>query len=459
MYPDHNINQQEMFDNLGTNVQPITDQEVNDIFADDSAKDKTKVDKTKDKTKDKDQDDTKGKTKVVDKTKSQKKATSDTVNTDLEKRNTLSDLTEDDEDDVFAGTGDEDDEDDDTDDKGKTKKKVVKKDEDTDADDDDTDDTDDTDADDTDTDDTDDDGEPADEEEQIKDFLKQRAELLIKKGAWADYEGREDEDWTEERFEEVELDQRNYQKQQMTDEILDSFGPIGKEIATFTANGGNPDDLLDIFKEQQRVESFSVESEESQKAIVLKYETEFLGKKPERVKKYIDTLIADKELQTYAVEAKEAMELSLAQSAEDLQNEQKQFIKAQEQKQKSVIANFSANVTKLVNADDSIPVAEKQQLIKVLTRYDKRLPNGTPVNEFYQKFAEFKKDMPNYLKLVRFVLNPEKFEKEIKNKATAVATEKAFKLARSSSKARKVKGTDITPNGGSSKPGTKFRLI
>lgn len=445
-----------MFENLSAQVQPVTEQEVLDIFSDESNP-APKGGAVKTDTKGKNQPGDKSKTTPQAKAKPSK-TTSSTENTDIVKTKTLTDFSEE-VDDVFGGDDEDEDQDDNTE-AGKSTKKTVKTD---DEDDDNEDESNDEDQDD-DTNEDNDDDEDEDEnkggndETEIKNFIKSRVEFLVKKGEWADYEGREDEDWTEDRFAEVELDQRNYQKQLMTDEILDSFGPIGREIANYTKNGGNPDDLLDIFKEQQRVESFSVETEESQRALVLKYETEFLGKKPERVKKYIDTLIADKELQTYATEAKEAMESALNLQAEELQTAQTAKAEQAQAKQKQAIQKFSSDVNKLVNEDKNIPADEKKELIRILTKYDKKLPNGTPVNEFYEKFAEFRKDLPNYLKLVRLVMNPEKFEKTLKTSGKNDATEKAFKLVRTADKTRKAKSKDIT-NPGVSKPGTKFRLL
>jgi hypothetical protein len=297
-----------------------------------------------------------------------------------------------------------------------------------------------------------------DEDADIKDFLKARVDLLIKKGEWADFEGSEDFEWNEDSFAEMELQQRNYQKQQMREELLDGFGPYGREIAEYAAKGGDPDKIIDIFKEQQRVESLSLETEEDQRAIVLKYETEFLNKKPERVKKYIDSLIADKELAAYAAEAKESMEEALTQQSQDLQAEQDAKVKASQVKQEQNMKKFQSDVSTLVNSMTDIPADEKKQLLNVLTKFDKKLKNGTPVNEFYFKFDNFRKDLPNYVKLVRFVLNPEKFIKSIENNGKSAATEKAFKLARGAASGKKLKtGQQDNTTGKAVK--TKFQLL
>jgi hypothetical protein len=455
-----------MFDNLSTAVHTANEDDLLSAFETDETSTSSKKTKT---------DDTKTKdSKTKDQSKpTSKKTSSSKDNTGLTpKKDIITDLSTDDDDEIFDTDDENTDEDEDADEdadqqdvekKKDAKKKVVKKEEDTDDDDDNDNTTDDEDTNDESTD--DDNDEDSDDEkggvetdEDVKDFLQKRGELLIEKGEWVDFEGREDFEWTEENFAQLEIDQRKFQKEQMVEEILNSFGPTGREIAQYTQNGGNPDDLIDIFKEQQRVENLTVDTEEAQKAVVLKYETEFLGKKPERVKKYIDSLIADKELKDVATEAKEAMEASLTEQATTLQAEQEAVVKERQQKQKAEINRFSNEASAIINGDKTIAASEKALLLKVLTKFDKRLPNGTPVNEFYNRFAEFKKDLPNYIKLVRFVMDPEKFAKGLKNEGKTAAVEQSFKLARSSQKSKKVKSTDSLNNKG--KVGkTKFQLL
>lgn len=447
------------FDNLGTNVVVANEDDISSAFGPSAEEVAAGKNKNKDKTKD----------KTKDVKPAIKKSTSSKENTDQSsKKVSISDFSDDDDKDLF-NSDDEDDEaadeeneddepvEDDEEVNKKKKKKVAKKEEEEeDTDDDEPSDDDENNDDDEPADDENEDDEPADEDEQVADFLQKRAELLIKKGQWVDFEGREDFEWNEDNFAELEIQQRNYQKDKIVEEVLDSFGPTGREIATYVANGGNPDDLIDIFKEQQRVENLSVDNEDAQKAVVLKYETEFLGKKPERVKKYIDSLIADKDLKEAATEAKEAMEANLAEKATALQEEQEATVKEVQQKQKAEIQKFSNNVSAIINADKSIPADEKTQLLKVLTKFDKRLPNGTPVNEFYNRFAEFKKDLSKYITMVRFVMNPDKFTKGLKTAGKNEGVEQSFKLARSSKQSKKIKSRElITGKVGK----TKFQLL
>lgn len=431
-----------MFDNMEANLLTASDEDISSAFGDDEGKgSKKKTDKTD------------GKKAPVETGKGSEKTTKKITSTSKEKpvlgspkQGTTPDFSEDGDDSVFAV-------DDDDDDESNTKKKnkdveeeeeeeeEIPEEEEEEI-----------------PEEEEEEEEPEVSEDDIQDFLKARANLLIKKGEWADFEGSEEHVWTEDSFAEMELQQRAYQKTQMREDLLESFGPYGKEIADYAAKGGDPDKLIDIFKEQQRVESLSIETEEDQRAAVMKYETEFLNKKPERVKKYIDGLIADKELADVAKEAKEAMEETLKGQSEVLQAEQDAIIQQQERKQKENLQKFQSDVSSLISKMEDITSEEKKELLSVLTKFDKKLKNGTPVNDFYFKFDKFRKDLPNYLKLVRFVLNPDKFIKNIENNGKNTATDKAFKLAIGANKSKKVKTTGTDTSSGKTVK-TKFKLL
>ncbi len=294
----------------------------------------------------------------------------------------------------------------------------------------------------------------------VSDFLKARVNLLIKKGEWLPLDGVDTDEieWDEDTFAEIELKQREAQKDILRSEILDSFGPIGSTIAEYTANGGNPDDLIDIFKEQQKVENLSIETEEGQKAAMLKYAKEYLKMKPEKAVKYVDSLIADKELEGEAKEAVGIMTAELKAEAQRLKDEAEENVKNRKLQEKANIDKFVNDVNVVLNKNKDIPADEKAVLLKVLTKFDKKLQNGTPVNDFYFKFADFRKNTESYIDLVRFVMNPTKFMKTIERKGKNESAEKDFKLIRTSNKTKTAKSAGGEQN--TTKPKTSgFKLL
>ena len=294
------------------------------------------------------------------------------------------------------------------------------------------------------------------------DFLKARVNLLLEKGEWSEFtkDGKKPDEleWTEELFEEIELQQRAAWKESAREELLDSFGPYGRDIATYAENGGDPDDLIDIFKEEQAVKAVDITTEEGQKDMVFQYLTKVVGRSAQKANRDIERFIADKELADEAKEAKDKIEAKLKQEKDDLIEAQEAEKTDRENRAKAAQAKFTTDVTAAVNSDEEIPADEKKKIIKMLTSF-KELPNGQKVNDFYNVLAEFRKSLPNYIKLVRLVLNPDKYDKRQENKGKTKAADKAFRLAKGANAGKKAKpSTEIAGDRGTKKT-TGFKLM
>lgn len=411
---------------------------------------------------------TKGKTgktdnKAKDTKPSEKSKTSDSATAG---KTTVTDADEDDFETAFR----KEDDDDDTGKKGKKKdtKKVETKKADEDEEDEDEEDTDDEDKDDEDEDEDENDTKKKDDEDDdesvaISDFLKARAKLLVNKGEWSDFKKDDktiDElEWTEELFEEVELEQRAAFKQGIREELLDAFGPYGRSIAQYSENGGNPDDLIDIFVQEQEIKAIDISTEDGQKEMVYEYLTKVIGRSPQKANKDIERFIADKELEDEAKEAESKMKASLKAEREALEREQEDAKKNADSKEKAAQAKFTSDVNEYLTKNEDIPEEERKQIIKVLTTFKHELGNGKKVNDFYFKLAEFRKSLPNYIEMVRLVLNPEKFKKSLKNEGKTKAAEKAFKLARTSGTKRKASMNNDENTRQPKKSATGFKLL
>lgn len=457
-----------MFQNLqNSTVQTASEEDVLIAMGGDEAT-KGKNDKKDDKT----SDDKKSTAKPA--TKSSKSSTAPATATS---KAVVSDM---DEEDIDAAFGTEEDETDDDDDnekdtkkkdtkkssakKDSKKKEVVKEDEEDEEEvtEDEEDENDEENEEDEDKDKDEDDENEDDSPVTVSDFLKARVNLFLEKGEWKPFkfDGKEPDEieWDEETFEEIELQQRAWQKENMREELLDSFGPYGRDIAEYANNGGDPEDLLEIFKEQQAVKAIDIATEDGQKEAVFQYQTQILKRKPARANQEIERLIADKMLEEDAKEAKEAIESHLKEQADALKAEQAEAKKNFEKQTAASQKKFSDDVTKLINDNTDITPDEKKSLIKQLTTFKHELPNGTKVNDFYFKFAEFRKNLDNYLEMVRLVNNPERYKKSLKNKGKTDEAERAFKLAKGAKSKNKIKTTSQEGGSGKSKK-TGFQLL
>ena len=112
---------------------------------------------------------------------------------------------------------------------------------------------------------TDEDEEDDDEEDDTKkdksetsSVLKQTVEFLISSGQWQDFDGREDLEYDDDTFGKLALAQNNAKVTKMFEELVDSTGDYGKAIIGHIKSGGNPDEIIDIFKEQKYLENMFV---------------------------------------------------------------------------------------------------------------------------------------------------------------------------------------------------------
>lgn len=297
--------------------------------------------------------------------------------------------------------------------------------------------------------------EVGDTPQEVKDFLKSRVEFLIKKGEWVDFEGRKDVEWDEDTFAEYELEQRALQRDELAESIIDSFGPIGSILADYSRNGGDPDKLLDLFIEKTKIDTADISTEEGQRSMVYEYQTKVLGRSPERAKKAVETLIADKELEAEAKDVQKVQATALEKQKTEEIKKQKDIAIASQKQEDDKIQSFSANTKNAISARKDIPDNEKQELIKLLTVFSTD-GNGKKVNGFAKKFVEFRKDLNKYIEMVRLVNNPKRYLKAAgTDKANQVA-EKDFKLLRTAGASKPSKAAETTKKGSA---GTRFRVM
>ncbi len=98
--------------------------------------------------------------------------------------------------------------------------------------------------------------EPSQEDvDQSKVILKNTVNFLIEKGIWQDFDGRDDLELDEETYAELAVKQDEARLTDKFNELVDSTGDYGEAIISHIKNGGNPDEIIDIFKEQKQVGS------------------------------------------------------------------------------------------------------------------------------------------------------------------------------------------------------------
>lgn len=279
--------------------------------------------------------------------------------------------------------------------------------------------------------------ENAEKKEGVFGVLKNTMDYLIEQGAWEDFDGRDELELNEETYAQLVMEQDRRRVQGMFNEMVDSTGPFGKAIIDFVKNGGNPDEIIDLFKEQKQIDSINIEDISGQKEMIKHYYTEVMGWKPEKTEKFISNLVLSNELEAEAEEAKESMTLYYQKEAQRLNQDRE----AAAARQKEAEEAFETNIRSAIKARKDLTPTEKKLVEDQLLRYDQRLPNGKMVNKFYVNFAKMQTNPEDYIELVMFVNDKQKFVQKVASKEKTEATANAFKFIKGNGAVSAKKGS------------------
>ena len=275
------------------------------------------------------------------------------------------------------------------------------------------------------------------DEELIPETLKNTTKFLIEKGIWKDFDGSEELEFTEEVYAQLAESQAQERVSELFNELLDSTGEYGKAIISHVKNGGNPDEIIDLFKEQKQLEALDTTQEIPQKEIIEKYYSEIIGWKKEKIEKYISNLEGeDGALEIEAIEIKEKFDDLYKKQIVEIQKQQEKEKIRQENEQKEYVQGL----VKEINSFEGFTDKEKKIITDSIIVTNHRLQDGTKVNNFYVKFQELQKDPKKYIELIHFVVDNEGYKEKIKIKEQADVTRKQWNFIKGNSAVSK-KGT------------------
>lgn len=261
---------------------------------------------------------------------------------------------------------------------------------------------------------------------EVSATIGKTVEYLISKGIWKDFDGREEIEWTEELYAELAEAQTKAQVEELYTQKKAAAGDYGQAIIEYIENGGDPDQVIDLFKEQKAIQQFDISSDEAKEELISKYYKDVLGWKPDRVKRALTALHSEEDgLETEARDIKEKYDAQYREQLEVLQYQQAAARQQEEKKKKA----FEDNLSKVIESqpfDDG----RKSRIKSALFRFDRQLPDGQVVNELYMKFAELQNDPKQYVEFAEWVLDRENY---IQRRATELANtvaEKTFKFVK-----------------------------
>lgn len=288
----------------------------------------------------------------------------------------------------------------------------------------------------------------------IDEVLTNTVDYLIKSGKWVDFEGREDLKITQEVYADLAAKQDDYRLSQMFNELIDSTGDYGKAIINHVKNGGNPDEIIDLFKEQKQIQQIDTTTELGKQAKIEKYYSDILGWKPEKVEKTIKRLITDNEIESEFTDVSELYDQHFKDQL--AKTEQAELERKEETKQRQAV--FVNNIKSAIKENTTLTDNERRLIESSVLSFRHKLPDGQKVNDFYIKFAEKQADPKEYVDIVRFIMDKEGYLKSIKRAEETKANNKAFSFIKGGAAIAKVKSSPIEINENSRKvqQGTDF---
>lgn len=288
--------------------------------------------------------------------------------------------------------------------------------------------------------------------DSVPSVLKSTVDFMISKGYWKDFEGREELDITEDVYAELAAKQFESRLNDEVSEILDSTGEYGKAILEFSKNGGNPDEIIDLFKEQKQFERIDTTSDEGKVELVGKFYSEILGWKPERVTKHVQRIIADDDLDSEVSEIEDKYKEYYSAEVEKAQA-------ALEERNRAKIENQKRFESSLMDAltDLNYSAPERKKISKALLEA-KRDDNGGITTDFNSKFAEIQKDPKRLVKLVEYVLDDAAFIAKIEKSTTSKTEAKTFNFIKGNVTANKTR-SNATPEPKDSKQSLDFSFL
>jgi hypothetical protein len=258
---------------------------------------------------------------------------------------------------------------------------------------------------------------------------------MVRQNIWEEVELPEGREWDRETFLEV-------QKLQATskyEDLLSKTGPYGKAIIQFEQNGGNPGELLNLFREQREVQQFDISSPDGQEQFLREYlqAQEYSDKSIDRLIK----ALTDQGGEALKEEAEEKKALWDTQYNEAIES-RKRDQALESQRVKEAQDSFKSNIEDTLTKDGDVTPKERKDLQGYILNYSQSY-QGRNVSQFYVDMAEVQRDPKNYIELAKFVrgLKDGNYTQKIADKTKKSATVESY---------LKIKGgTALKTNGGS----------
>lgn len=291
--------------------------------------------------------------------------------------------------------------------------------------------------------------------DNVSNVLSNTAEFLIKEGLWVDFEGREDLEMTQEVWADLSVKQAQHYATEMFNELIDNTGEYGKAIISYIKQGGDANEIIDIFKEQKSVDNLDVSTDSGKQAKIELYYKDVLKWSEERVGKHLKRIINNDELDEEFETIEDSYKEYYNKKLQDVQREQ------YSQKQKEIEAQraFVNSIKDVLEGDDTLSNRERNIIASSILDFRNNV-GGRKVNDFYLKFAEIQANPKEYVDLVRYVMDKDTYINKLRQQVKTDVKAETYNFIKGNKSVSKPKAQNISiGDKNSNKKGTDFSFL
>lgn len=270
-------------------------------------------------------------------------------------------------------------------------------------------------------------------------FFKAKAQGLIDRGIWQEFDGMDTFEWTEENYGKLVEVQAEWKAEEKFEERVGKTGDIGKVIMDHIDKGGNPDEIIDLFKASKRIESYDIKTDAGKESLVKEYYTKVIGWPEGKTDKYVKSLVdaGGDRLTEEANDAKDLMDKGIQAQIKETQAQ----ATLNQQRQQEQAKAWESNMTKIIKERTDLSDEDRREVHNAILNYNVKLQDGRVVNKFMVKFMEMQADPQKYIDLVRFVTDPEKYKAKVEKKTSTAEAKKNWEFIKGNQSLSRNSGT------------------
>lgn len=202
-------------------------------------------------------------------------------------------------------------------------------------------------------------------------------------------------------------------------ETLKSQNIYVTKVLDILEEGGNVENLIELFKQSKEVYEIDSNTEEGQKMLIEKYYSEVVGWNKERIKKHLDRVEANDELSEESKEVAGEYQKHIAKKQEAEIAREKQLAQQREAVQKQKINALGGFLQ-----TKGLKKEEIKENLAFVYQDAYRLPNGELITALDKHILDFQKNPDELFELIQFLKDKDKY---VQTKISGFNSKKADK--------------------------------